>query len=366
MIENTSFLPNWASPPGETISDFLEDQGLTDSDLARQIDLSADQVRSLLRGAYPLTQNLAYQLADSLGGSSSFWLAREVQYRACLERVAQSELWVKTLPTKDMVNFGWLPRTKSLSEKVAACLEYFDVASVAEWFENYEGAHRLAAFRQSPSFDSNEAAILAWLRKGEIEASQVNCNVWNENEFLAELSSIKKLTREKVPEHFIPILRQACAKHGVALVIAQAPNGCRASGATKFVSQEKALILMSERYLSDDHFWFTFFHEAAHLLLHSDKRLFIEGNEKRHTNEEAEADSFSQDILIPPEHQQEFRDLEVNAKAVIRFARKIGVSPGIVAGQMQHAGSCPRQMLNKLKVRYRKGQLASAANLDSL
>jgi hypothetical protein len=35
------------------------------------------------------------------------------------------------------------------------------------------------------------------------------------------------------------------------------------------ISPNKAMVILSFRYLSDDHFWFTFFHEIAHLLLHN-------------------------------------------------------------------------------------------------
>ena len=37
MIETVNFLPEWASPPGATISDFLEDQGRSIDDLAREL-----------------------------------------------------------------------------------------------------------------------------------------------------------------------------------------------------------------------------------------------------------------------------------------------------------------------------------------
>jgi HTH-type transcriptional regulator / antitoxin HigA len=35
--------------------------------------------------------------------------------------------------------------------------------------------------------------------------------------------------------------------------------------------------MLSFRYKTNDHFWFSLFHELAHLLLHGKKSLFLEG-----------------------------------------------------------------------------------------
>ena len=36
------------------------------------------------------------------------------------------------------------------------------------------------------------------------------------------------------------------------------------------------MIQLSARHKSDDHLWFSFFHEAAHVLLHSKKSVFVD------------------------------------------------------------------------------------------
>ena len=209
------------------------------------------------------------------------------------------------------------------------------------------------AFRTSPSFDSRPAAVAAWLRQGEIESEGIDCSPWNPRRFEETLPSIRPLTREKVPSRFIPELRKLCAASGVAVAFVRAPNGCRASGATRFLSKDKALLLLSFRYLSDDQFWFSFFHEAGHLLLHGENGFFLEGVESPETAEEREANEFAGRTLVPPEFQQTLLDLPVDGRKVIRFARRIGVSPGIVVGQLQHHGRFKHRQLNNLKRRFR-------------
>jgi Zn-dependent peptidase ImmA (M78 family) len=155
----------------------------------------------------------------------------------------------------------------------------------------------------------------------------------------------------KDPQIFIPKLRRISAESGVGVAVVRAPTGCRASGATRFLSDEKALLLLSFRYLTDDHFWFTFFHEAGHLILHG-RKLFLESADMPLDEEEQQANDFSAEILVPAEFVSEMLSLPKNGRQVIRFARRVGVSPGIIVGQLQHLGRIKHSQLNKLKRRY--------------
>ena len=76
-------------------------------------------------------------------------------------------------------------------------------------------------------------------------------------------------------------------------------------------SPNKALLQLSFRYLSDDHFWFTFFHEAGHLILHSKSALFLEGA-KNVDACELEANEFAARILVPSEFQKRLQDLPID------------------------------------------------------
>ena len=119
-----------------------------------------------------------------------------------------------------------------------------------------------------------------------------------------------------------------------------------------FVSEKKALILLSFRHLSDDHFWFSFFHECGHLLLHPHNMVIVEGESPEDDEMEKEANQFSEDVLIPAPWKQLLQELKPNREAIVRFAVRAGVSPGIVVGQLQHRGRIGHNFLNYLKRRY--------------
>lgn len=354
MANSQGFRPDWASPPGATIADILEEQAVSIGEFAQRLGQTTEEVHNLLQGRTAITIALARRLQETLGASVEFWMARDFQYRADASRVHGTEQeWLRDLPVGDMVRFGWISPPPRPSEEASACLRFFDVPNVGAWRDAYLNSPALAAFHTSPSFDSRPAAVAAWLRQGTIAGNAIDCEPWDSEGFRGSLTLIRDLTRKRDPAHFVTDLQVQCARRGVAVAVVRTPTGCRASGAATFLSSHKALILLSFRYLSDDHFWFAFFHEAGHLLLHGDQGLFVDGEPTPSTLEEEEANEFANNVLIPPEFKEEMMDLPLDARAVIRFARRVGVSPGIVVGQLQHFERIGYKQLNSLKRRFR-------------
>ncbi len=354
MPSSHEFHPDWASAPGDTIADILGDRGLSLAEFAQRMGQTPEHARDLLQGRVSITIAIARRLEKVVGASVEFWMSRDFQYRQDIARLhAANEEWLTELPVGDMIKFGWLKPVPHPSDEMTACLRFFDVPSVSAWRQAYADLREKVAFRKSPSFDSRLAAVAAWLRRGEIESEVIECSPWDPRRFEEALSSIRSLTREKNPSRFIPELRKLCAASGVALAIVRAPSGCRASGATRFVSLNRALLMLSFRYLSDDQFWFSFFHEAGHLLLHGEKGFFLEGIDTPATIEEQEANDFAERTLVPPNFHRALLDLPADSRKVIRFARRIGVSPGIVVGQLQHYKRIKHNQLNRLKRRFK-------------
>lgn len=75
------FVPDWASPPGETILDVSEERGWTQAELARQLGCTEEHVNRLVKGEVPLGADDALRLARALGGTAEFWLVREANFQ---------------------------------------------------------------------------------------------------------------------------------------------------------------------------------------------------------------------------------------------------------------------------------------------
>jgi hypothetical protein len=191
------------------------------------------------------------------------------------------------------------------------------------------------------------------VRRGEIEANDIRCEPFDAPRFREALRTVRGLTIVP-PEVFRPEMVRVCASAGVAVVFVPELPGTRASGATRWLAPNKALIQLSLRYKTDDHLWFTFFHEAGHILRHGKRDVFVEDGQVDDTHEH-EADRFAADTLIPSrELARLFTAQHIPSRADIsRFAAYVGVAPGIVVGRLQHDGVLQHSHCNQLKRRLR-------------
>ena len=197
-------------------------------------------------------------------------------------------------------------------------------------------------------------ALAVWLRKGDMEARNRSTADYDSDTFRAALGNIRQMT-EDPPDKFVPAMTELCAQAGIALCLVQELPKSGANGATRWLSDHKALIQMSIRGKWADIFWFTFFHEACHLLHHrTRRRIVIDGIADPDTAElEAEVDQFPRDMLIPPDAWETFCGSgSFNQKAVGRFAQSIHIAPFVVVGRLQKEKKFPYNQLTSLKRRY--------------
>ncbi len=354
MTESCTFSPNWVSAPGETIEDLLEERGWSAHDLARRMDEPPPIILGLLEGRIKIDERLANKLSDVLGSSPEFWLKRELNYQADLERyVTKGEEaphlieWIRDIPYAWMAKRKWVPATRKRVEKIKEAFRFFNICSLEDYEDSFSTP--VAAFRSSTSFDKKVGPVSTWLRAARISASYVDTKPYDAAGFEASMVRVRALTKT-TPEEFVPKVTNICAQHGVAVVFIPCPKGCPVNGATLWESDSKAILALSLRHKTNDHLWFAFFHEACHILRHK-RQLLIEGLCKEDEDLEAEANAFAASILVPPASAASLPYLrtEVSVRA---FACQIGVAPGIVVGQMQHKGLIKYSYMNHLKEKY--------------
>ncbi len=349
------YVPDVVSPPGETLEEVLETRAMSQAELADRTGRPKKTINEIIRGKATITPETAIQLERVLGIPASFWMTREQNYREALAREREFELlesqseWLKKVPYKAMAKLGWVAEHKEKPLQLEEVLRFFGVASPT----TLEGIWSSAApaFRKSPTFKSEPGAVCAWLRKGELEASRFECQDYDERSFRAALTRIRSLTRESHRET-APTLQSICGASGVAVVFVPEIPGTSLWGATRWLNPTRALIQLSLRYKTDDHLWFTFFHEAGHILLHGKRDVFVEEEQSDKSNKESEADSFARDWLIPTSQYRAFcRRGSFSCAAASRFAHEIGIAPGIVVGRLQHDRHLSPAHCNELKKR---------------
>lgn len=354
MNKKAEFVPEWASPPGETIRDVLKDRGWSADQLADRLGESVEMVENLLSGRQAVTIGLARSLHNAIGASVAFWMARQLQYEQDAAQLEHMRIqWRNALPVADMSRLGWISIQEGSELEIDTLLRFFEVHSVSAWRARYTELLKSAEFRTSPTFDSEPASVAAWLRQGERIAATVSCAPWNESALRQLLVTLRSLTRVGDPQRFLPSMQTATAACGIAVAALPAPAGCTVSGATMWLSNQKALLLLSARHLTDDHLWFTFYHECAHLILHRETRLFIEAeNTSRDAKEEA-ANEFAAQELLTHDVRESLTKVPLSTDGILRLASRGGVAPGIIVGQLQKMGRLKQERLNGLKRRYK-------------
>lgn len=333
------YTPDRVSPPGDTLQETLEALGLSQIDLARRIGRTTKNVNQVVKGKAPILAAMAIQLERVLGVPADFWLAREQHYRESLARAtADEELeeetnWPARFPLKEMIGLGWIKAAATVGQ-LKELLRFFGIASPDRFDEVCSATG--VAFRLSPAFKADPYALAAWLRRGETEAQGIECAPFDGAAFQLALEQVRTLTAKLGP-NFVDDVQALCAKAGVAVVVVPELPKCRTSGATRWLSPRKAMLQLSLRYKRDDRFWFSFFHEAGHIVRHGRKLVFIDDGSRGDNALEEEADAFARDLLIPPADYRRFRaEARFDEPSIQRFARSLRIAPGIVVGRLQH------------------------------
>lgn len=362
MKKGQEFTPDWFSKPGDSLRALMLRQNLPAQSVASHLTGGMTTLRGLLDGSSAVNREHATALAGAVGGTISFWLKRQEQYELALDRAVDRATAVEADDWLMLPVPGEKPRGRLTSEKrrdeVRRRLRFFNVGTMDAWQARYGKICTNTLFRTTTAFDSDDGAMLMWLRDGEISSDLVSTKPWNVGNLQDRLDTIRKLSKLKRPEVFLPKLKKLCAEAGVAVVAKKAPAGCRASGASRLVAPDKAMILLSFRGRSDDTFWFTVFHEIGHLILHGAKTFVDSDMGKNDVDEsEREANEFASDLIVPSARKEEFQHLQAEKYEITRFSVSVGVSPGLTVGQMQHCDMIKPDQLNYLKRRWQWDEL---------
>ena len=355
QLEN-EYNPDIVTAPGETLRDVLEALGMTKAELAARIGKTPKTVGEIINHNAPITPAMAMRLEKALATPASFWNNRERRYRESLARAAEKGRmsdyagWFNKMPVREMIRAGWIRRFSSEPEQIEEVLRFFGVASPKEWERLWLSAP--TSYRNSKVFAARPEACSAWLRRGELEAQSVACRPFDKKRFRAVLGKIRLLTRETFTLFRDEAVR-LCAEAGVAVAFVQPIKGAPIYGATRWLGPQKALIQLSLRGKFEDQLWFTFFHEAGHILLHGKREIFIE-TERSDDLREQEADRFASDFLIAPRCWRRFiaSGAYQDVNSIRQFADNLQISPAIVVGRLQHEGLLPYNRLNRLRRRF--------------
>jgi len=356
MSREIEYRPRIVSPPGETLQELLDEINLSQAEFAERTGHSQKTINEIIKGKAPISQETSLNFEKVLGTSATFWNTREQHYREYLtslnekERLEKSVGWLKEIPYRELQERGYVTSTEDKVILMNSLLTFFAIASVSQWHTYWRNAK--ANFRAA-NFDKNKiGAIAAWLRIGEIQATKIATESYNQDLFEATLKKI----RDSIVRNFDwqNLVQELCAQAGVAVVFTPHVKGIGIYGCARWLSPTKALIQLSMRGKRDDQFWFTFFHEAIHVLKHKKKAVYLDDSDTQQdhgTEEENEANENARNILIPlPEWRKFVEDGKFDASSIMQFSERLGLTDGIVVGRMQREKLLAHNRFQNMKI----------------
>ncbi|MCF0150594.1 MAG: helix-turn-helix domain-containing protein [Firmicutes bacterium] len=346
MVRSRSYI---ATPPGATIKEQLNNRGMSQKEFAARMDLSEKHISKLINGDVQLTPDVAIRLEVVLGVPAKFWSELEAVYREKLIKVEaensmeEDEALAKRLPYSEMARYGWIPETKNSKEKVIHLRKYFEVVSLS-LLEN-DQITRIACRRLAIT-EKSDLALLAWIQEAKRKARSITTGPIDRKRLESIIPMIRKMTVTE-PEQFCPELKAMLAECGVALVFLPHLKGSFLQGAS-FMDGNKIVLGLTARGKDADKFWFSLFHELAHIVLGHIGLANGTSDE-----EERAADLWSRDMLIATDSFKGFIEQgNYSSSSILAYAAALGIAPGIVVGRMQNDGYIKHDMLNDLKQQY--------------
>lgn len=340
--------------PGYYIKEIVEESGLTQEDFAKRLDTTPKNLSLLIRGEQNLSIDIAMKLSRMTGTSVSYWLNLQSAYDALIaefkskEELDQERKIFSYLDYKyfrEYFNLPDLPRKKN--EQIVQVRNFLNVSTLTV----FKKPDMAVSFR-SATGEMSEANII----KANIMV-QIATNIALETEApkfdksLFEEAVRYALTLTKDHSTFYPLIKEAFCKVGVIFVILPNISGSKINGATKKVGNN-IMLLVNDRRLNSDTFWFTLFHEIGHIM-NGDYGISFDSESGE---QEEIADKYAEDMLIPCDQYQQFiAENRFDIQSIRRFAKRIDRDPGIVLGRLMNDGkvSYDDWSLNSLRHKYK-------------
>lgn len=346
--------------PGYYIADIIEDMEISQAEFATRMGTTTKTLSKLVNGQANISNDLAKKLSVMLGTSIDVWQNLQNTYDQKLMEIQQAKDFdeqteiVKQIDYKYFVEVVGLPSTRELKEKVANLCKFFKVSDLRIMLQ----PDFLVNFRTGISTTSEKNVInsRAWIQTAMNLSKDIETKSFDADRLKSHLPELRSMTIQK-PEEFLPKMREIFAECGVSFVLLPHLKNAGVNGAVKWLSEDRVVLAMNNRGLNADKFWFSLFHEIRHVLQQKIKTVFISSSVEEMTDInnalEQDADNFANNYLIPPAAFKKFAPTRFTSdNEIVKFAKSIGIHPGIVAGRLQHEGIIPQNRCSKLKEKY--------------
>ena len=323
--------------PGYNIKETIENIGLTQEDFAKRLNTTPKNLSELIRGKQSLSIDIAMKLSRMLGTSVNYWLNLQSSYDTLIAQM-KSEIELekerKVFQCLDYKyfrdHFGLPHLPRQIDQQIKCVREFLNVSSLTVFTKKDMSVSFRSVNNEINDANTIKANIMVQIAINK--ALKIEAPKFNKRKFMEAIDYASTLTQNH--DDFFPLIHKAFLETGVIFIILPNLSGSKTNGATKKIG-DHILLMVNDRRLNADTFWFTLFHEVGHII-NSDFGISFD---KETGEKEVQADQYARDILIPRAQYQEFVEQnKFNIDDIKAFANLIHRDPGIVLGRLQNDG----------------------------
>ena len=347
--------------PGYYLTDIIEELEMTQDEFAKRLGTTGKTVSLLLNGQTPLTNDLAMKISVMLGISVETLLNLQKKYDEKKIEIDKSKALDKQIEIVDVIDYsyfvknGFLPEAKTKAEKINNLCPFLIVSDL----QILNRRDLVASFRTTVTevTDKNVINANVWLQTAFNKGIAMDVAPFDEKKLKSHIKEIRSMTLQE-PSEFLPRLTKIFNECGVAFVLLPALKNCGVNGVVKWYD-DKVVLALNDRFKYADSFWFSLFHEIKHVFQKKKTKVIIKCDDefwKLEDELEKEANDFANEILIPREQYCDYFDDKgryISKNDVERFAKYMGVHPGVVVGRLQHDGRIAHSSMTNMRQKYR-------------
>ncbi|AQL56404.1 HigA family addiction module antitoxin [Abyssicoccus albus] len=340
--------------PGSYVSEIMEDMGISQKELAKRLETTPKNICLLVNGNSKMTPEIANRLSTLTGTSIELWLNFQVKYDSLLEekksddKIIKQHDILKLIDYNRLVSFGFVERAPSAKDKIKELCRFLGISSL-----NVLNQRNLAIDFRAAEI-KNEKQIIntnIWIQMVTNTLNNKPVLNFDPEKLSNTLQKLRGLTF-KEPKEFIPEIEGTLQECGINFVLMPSIPNAQPKGMVMW-KDGRIILGMSNKGSFSDMFWFTFFHEIGHVLLHPNKN-FVDMNHISTETKEKEADEFSKELLIPTDDFESFvANRDFSLASVKHFADKVGIEKSIVIGRLQSEGYIDYKILTKYRSKFK-------------
>lgn len=329
--------------PGEVLQEKLNSSGMSRKELALRTNVTEKHIGTVVNGDKGISTAFARKLGYVFE-NARFWMNLQAEYDADQVRVQEehdiSQEEIDLLkPLHDIMAYfivkGYLHNNCGNASKVVQLREFLQISDLTLIPKiTYNTAYRA---QLSNNVKVDPYVLFAWQRlcEKETESIIVRRSI-DKNRLRNSLAQIKQQMFGDI-NNGIHGLQEIFAECGIAFQVVQNFRGAPVQGFIKETADGRLILCLTIRGKRADRFWFTLFHEIAHILNEDYKARFVDFDSVQGKAEQI-ADQYAGDMLIPPKEYRKFvlsKDC-TSWNRITAFAEAVGVQPFVVLGRLQN------------------------------